>query len=132
VTQIETNRTERTARRALGQPPGLAYWLIVKHENERIAVLTLCRDGEEMLPVFSFEKEAEMFLQVGGVDEDWRIRESGAAEIVAVLYGPCAGVKEVALDPLPEMVVERTVGLVSVLRERFIEGIAARRRLCEL
>ena len=45
-----------------------------------------------------------------------------------MLYGrSCADVKEVALDPLPEMVTERTVGLVSLLRERFIQVITARR-----
>ena len=38
-----------------------------------------------------------------------------------MLYGPCAEVKEVALDPLPEMVAESTVSLVSLPRERFIE-----------
>jgi hypothetical protein len=78
------------------------------------------------LPVFSFEEEAEMFLGFRDVDDDWRVRESGAGELVSVLYGPCAGVKEVALDPLPEMVVERTIGLVSLVRERFIGHIIER------
>ena len=95
-------------------------------------MLTLQCDGAAMLPVFSHEEEAEMFLHIEGIDEGWRIRESGVGELVSVLYGPCTGIKKVTLDPLPEMVVERTVGLVSLLRERFIEGIAARRRFCEL
>ncbi len=64
-----------------------------------------------------------MFLRLRGEGEDWQARESGAGELVSMLYGPCADVKEVALDPLPEMVAERTVGLVSLLRERFIEAI---------
>ena len=95
-------------------------------------MLTLQRDGEAMLPVFSHEEEAEMFLRAGDVGDGCEVKQSGAEELVSLLHGPCAGVKEVALDPLPEMVVERTVGLVSLLRERFIEGIAARRRFCEL
>jgi hypothetical protein len=130
VTQIETNQTKSTAPRALRRAPGLAsYWLIAKNENGWIEVLTLERDGEQMLPVFSHEEEAEMFLRLGSVGEEWGVSESWAGELVSVLYGPCAGVKEVALDPLPEMVAQRTVGLVSLLRERFIEHITARRRL---
>jgi hypothetical protein len=138
VTHIETSQTKRTPERAPRQLPGLAsYWLIVKHENGRIEALTLVHDGEQILPVFGHEEEAEMFLRLlRGVGEDWRVSESGAEELISVLYGPCASVKEVALDPLPEMVAERTVGLVSLFRERFIEFIAARRRrtlrLCEL
>jgi hypothetical protein len=44
-----------------------------------------------------------------------------------VLYGPCAGVRKVALDASPEMVVEGTVGLVSLLRESFLGLIMVRR-----
>ena len=129
VTQTETNQTVVRAPR--WRTPGLpAYWLIATSENDPIEVLTLVRDGVEMLPVFSHEEEAEMFLRLlRGVGEDWRVRESRTGELVSVLYGPsCADVKEVALDPLPEMVAEKTVGLVSLLRERFIQVITARRR----
>ena len=123
MTQIEIEQTERTTLRAPGRLPHPTYWLIAKNENGRMEVLTFCRDGEEMLPVFSFEEEAEMFLRFRDVDDAWRVRESGAGELVSVLYGRCAGVKEVALDPLPEMVVERTIGLVCLVRERFIGHI---------
>jgi len=44
-----------------------------------------------------------------------------------VLSGPCAGVKKVALDPSPEMVVEGTIRLVSLLRETFMKLIMTRR-----
>ncbi len=43
-----------------------------------------------------------------------------------MLYDPCMGVKHVALDPLPEMVAERTLGLVSLSRERFLELMLSR------
>jgi hypothetical protein len=124
MNQAETNRTKRTAesapRRKPGPPP---YWLVAKSENSWIEVLTLDRDGEEILPVFSHEEEAVVFLRLlRGVGEDWRLKESRSGELISLLYGPCAGVKEVALDPLPEMVAERTVGLVSLDRERFIES----------
>jgi hypothetical protein len=68
-----------------------------------------------------------MILRFEGATGGWRARESGAGELVSVLSGPCAGVKKVALDPSPEMVVEGTVGLVSLHRESFIGLIMARR-----
>jgi hypothetical protein len=79
-----------------------------------------------ILPVFSFEEEAEMFLRLGGYDGAWRARESSAGELVSVLCGPCKDVKGVALDPLPEMLKDGTVGLVEVGRESFLEQIFAR------
>jgi hypothetical protein len=91
-------------------------------------VLTLhCK---KVLPVFSYKEEAQMFLRFSRdvVEEGWRVIESGAGELVSVLYGLCGEVEEVALDPLPEMVAERTVGLVSLDRGFFIERITTRRR----
>jgi len=76
--------------------------LISKTDHGRMEVLTLDDDGKEILPVFSHEEEAEMFLRFGDLACCWRVRESSAGEVVSVLYGPCAGVREVALDPLPK------------------------------
>jgi hypothetical protein len=124
---------ERGASRRL-LAPDPAYWLIANSANGRVEVFTIeCSSEGEVLPVFGHEEEAEMFLRLGEVEDGWRVRESRAGEVVSVLYGPCADVKEVALDPLPEMVAERIVGLVSLPRERFIEGITARSLfgLCE-
>ena len=79
-----------------------------------------------VLPVFSFEEEAEMFLHLGGHGGDgWRARESGASEIASLLRGSCADVGGVALDPLPGMAEDGTVGLVEVGRERFLGRLAA-------
>jgi hypothetical protein len=117
VTQTETNlRAERPPRR----PPGPTYWLIT---NGRRDVFTLPYQGEEMLPVFSHREEAEMFLRLGSVGYDCRASESGARELVSFLCGPCADVRNVALDPLPEMVADRSVGLVSLCREPFLRRI---------
>lgn len=128
VTEMETNQSRPTAERTPCLPTGPgSYWLIAKGQNNRLEVLTLCCDGKgEMLPVFSFEEEAEIFLEPRGVADGWQVRESSARELVSVLCGPCAGVKEVALDPSLEMVAERSVGLVSLLRERFMNLVIAR------
>src|ERR671915_486196 len=126
---MEMNRPRRMAERASRQPPGPAsYWLIAAKRNDRIEALTIRTDDEqEALAVFSSEEEAEIILRFGGVTGGWRARESSAGELVSVLSGPCAGVKKVALDPSPEMVVEGTVGLVSLLRESFMNLVMARR-----
>ena len=127
--QMGKNQPRRTAEHTPRQPPDpVSYWLIAEKRNNRIEVLTIRTDDEqETLPVFSSEEEAKIILQFGGVTGGWRARESSAGELVSVLCGPCAGVKKVALDPSPEMVVEGTVGLVSLLRESFMNLIMARK-----
>ena len=127
--RMGTNQPRRTAEHTPRQPPDpVSYWLIAEKRNNRIEVLTIRTDDEqETSSVFSSEEEAEIFLRFGGMTGGWRARESSAGELVSVLSGPCAGVEKVALDPSPEMVVEGTVRLVSLLRESFMNLITARR-----
>ena len=133
--ESEANRAKRTgeraSRRAQGRCPGSAYWLLARNENGRLDVLAIgLAAGEEALPVFSHEEEAEMFLRLRRVEfEGWQARESTAGELISVLYGPCAGVKCVVLDPLPEMIAQRTLGLVSLSRERFVDLVLSRERI---
>ena len=85
--------------------------------------------SEEALLVSSHEEEADLFLSLSEAGDDgWWARESTAGELISVLYGPCAGVERVVLDPLPEMIVERTVRLVSLSRERFVDLMLSRER----
>lgn len=86
-------------------------------------VLTLHYEGEELLPVFSHREEAEKFLLLARAGYDWRASESDAWDLVVLLCGPCASVSEVALDPLPEMIADRSLSLVSLCRERFLQHI---------
>lgn len=105
-----------------------SYWLIEKNANGPMELLIFeLASGADVLPVFGFREEAELFLELGSC-KDWRIRESRAGEIISVLYGPCADVEGVALDPLPEMVAEKTVGLVCLSRQRFVDRITDRER----
>ncbi len=133
--QMRQNQPRRTVEHTPRQRPDpVSYWLIVGKRNVRMETLTIRTDDEqETLPVFSSEEEIEIFLRFGGVTGGWRARRSSARELVSVLSGPCAGVKKVALDPSPEMVVEGTLGLVSLLRESFMNlifpGRAARASL---
>ena len=102
-----------------------AWWIISRCERGRMQVLTITREGGDMLPVFSHEDEAELFLwsaQPGGA---WQVREIRSGELGAVLCGPCASVEGVALDPLPEMLEDGTFPFVWTAREHFLERILA-------
>jgi len=102
-------------------------WLIAREDKGRLEPLCVQAGPARVLPVFSFEEEAEMFLCLEGYDGDgWQVRESCTGELVSVLYGPCMGVSGVALDPLPEMLEDGTVGLVWVERRRFLRKLLAR------
>jgi len=111
---------------APGRRQGKGWWLIARDGDDRLEVLTLDLSGEQTLPVFSFEEEAEAFLWLGCADTGgWHARRTGSWELASILYGPCSGASSVALDPLPGMVDDGTVGLVSVGRERFVNRIVA-------
>ncbi len=84
--------------------------------------------GEEALPVFGFEDEAAMFLELG-TWSGWRIMETTAGELVSALSCLCAGVDRVVLDPLPGLDVAAFVDLVSMEREAFVEYLLNARRL---
>jgi hypothetical protein len=90
-------------------------WLITEQRCSRLEIFTI---GSNVLPVFSFREEAEMFLGLGRVAEGWQVRETTCGELVSVLYGPCREVEHVALDPVPGI-----VDLVTLNRERLIEVI---------
>ena len=116
----DAKRLEQAPRRC----PFSTFWLVVRHENRRMEVLMVSCSGVQALPVFSGEGEAEMFVWLEGAFEDgWRVRETSAGELVSILYGPCAGVGRVALDPSPEMVGINAISLVSLTRERFLSWI---------
>jgi hypothetical protein len=103
-------------------------WLISKHENGRTEVFTLhSGTSRETLPIFSHEVEAETFLWLGSPGAGWRARETTAEELVSLLYGPCAGVGKVALDPLPLFGDKAMGGLVSLLRKDFVRNLVDER-----
>jgi hypothetical protein len=104
-------------------------WVITCYRNNRTEVLTVDPDGDGgSLPVFSFEEEAKAFLGLSENDQEgrrWRARETTAGELVSVLLAPCAGVRQVALDPLPlALGMGRLMASsCSVARERFVEEL---------
>jgi hypothetical protein len=128
--KLAQRTAEQASARVSGRQPSSSYWLLVRNENGGLeALVTDLAGGEEALLVFSHEEEAEMFLRLGQAGfVYWQARESTPGELISVLYGLCAGVERVALDPLPEMIAERTVGLISLSRERFMDLVLSRER----
>jgi len=132
---VQIERTTKQPTNPLSGPPRRSpsskkRWLIARDGDGHLEPLCVYAGATRVLPVFSFEEEAEMFLRLGGYDGGrWRARESSAGELVSLLCGPCKGVRGVALDPLPEMLKDGTVGLVRVERESFLGQIFAREGL---
>ena len=101
--------------------PYTPYWLIVKHHGLRTSVSTIeLAGGEKVLPVFGHAEEAETFLRALG-GSGWQMRETGAVELMSILFRPCANVRKIALDPLaPGTDAEVLARLVSLGREEFV------------
>ena len=93
-------------------------WLIAKQRCNRLEVFTI---GTNVLPVFSFEEEAQMFLGLGHAADGWQVRETTRGELVSVLYGPCRAVAHISLDPVPGM-----VELVGLSRKAFVRTLLER------
>jgi hypothetical protein len=77
-------------------------------------------DGRRVLPVFSFEEEAALFLYLG-VQDSWQVRRTGAGELVSLLYGLCREVELVALDPMSDGETDVMNRLVGLERGRFVD-----------
>ena len=86
--------------------------MIAEQRPNGLEVFTI---GSNVLPVFSFEEEAQMFLGVGHAADGWQVRETTCGELVSVLYGMCRDVTRVSLDPLPGI-----TELVSLSRRGFV------------
>lgn len=120
---MHRSATEDPTTTAPPRPPE-AYWLIFGDKAGRADVLTLDLEGRrEALAVFGVKEEARRFSlwAPGGGWRSGKITAGDLAELL--LWGPCADVGFVALDPSPEMVSQRMAGLVSLGRERFVHGL---------
>jgi hypothetical protein len=109
------------------------YWVIAKDAKDGFSqpeVLTVdLDDAGEALPVFSFEEEAEMFLWLQTTEEGWEVRETTPGQLVSILYGPCAHVGRVMLDPLPEIGASMQISLLGMDRNDLVESVIGARSL---
>ena len=102
-------------------------WIITSYQNDQMELLTIDPDVEgSFLAVFSFEEEAQAFLHlsVDGEKKEWQSRQTKAGELVSVLLGPGANVKQVAFDPLPLPLGRAMLPLVSVNRDTFLQYLS--------
>ncbi len=106
------------------------YWVIAKDGFGKPDLLTVDLDGAgEALPIFSFEEEAEMFLWLQTTEDGREVRETTPGQLVSILYGPCADVGRVMLDPLPEIGVRMQISLLGMDRHDFVESVMGARSL---
>jgi hypothetical protein len=109
------------------------YWVIAKDAKDGFGhpdLLTVDLDGAgEALPVFSFEEEAEMFLWLQTTEEGREVRETTPGQLVSILYGPCADVGRIMLDPLPEIGARMQISLLGMDRDDFVESVMGARSL---
>ncbi len=111
------------AARAPAERGVLSPYVIVRRDTRGLELLCVSLSGEQVLPVFSSGEAARRFLLSGALEEGWRVRESSAGELISLLFGPCANVKQVLLNPLPEPPTVKDELAVSVYRESFIASL---------
>src|SRR5215203_5375310 len=108
-----------------------SYWVIARDAKDGFGqpdLLTVDLDGTgEALPVFSFEEEAEMFLWLQTTEDGREVRETTPGQLVSILYGPCADVGRVMLDPLPEIGARVQISLLGLDRNDFVESVLGAR-----
>ena len=92
-----------------------SLWMIAEQRCNGLEAFTI---GTDVLPVFSFEEEAQMFLGLKHAADGWQVKETTYGELVSVLYGPCREVTHVSLDPVPGL-----VELVSLSRKAFVRTL---------
>jgi hypothetical protein len=128
-TREDTPTAGGVSRRAVTQ----RYWVIAKDAKDgvgQLELLTVDLDGTgEALPVFSFEEEAEMFLWLQMTEDGHEVRETTPGQLVSILYGPCADVGRVMLDPLPEIGARMQISLLGMDRNDFVESVMGARSL---
>ena len=126
----EDGETSRGVPRRAGTQ---RYWVIAKDAKDGFGqpdLLTIDLDGAgQVLPVFSFEEEAEVFLWLQTIEDRREVRETTPEQLVSILYGLCVDVGRVMLDPLPEIGARMQNSLLGMDRNDFVESVMGARSL---
>jgi hypothetical protein len=131
--EASTREGTETAR-GISRRAGAQWYLVIARDAKdrcgRPDLLTVDLDGRgQALPVFSFEEEAETFLWLQTTEDGWEVRQTTPGQLVSILYGPCADVGRVMLDPLPEIGARVQNSLLGMDRNDFVESVMGARSL---
>jgi hypothetical protein len=101
-----------------------ALWVVLEGGTRGLPLTLYLPDGREAMALFSGEEEARMFCHFCEEGASSNIRQTTAGEVLSLLYCPWCAAKHVALDPFPEILGDRLVGLLTLDRARFARRFA--------
>ena len=115
------NEARQLPERSVGTDArGNPYWLVARRKRGGLEVMTTAlADGRRLLPVFSFEKEASMYLHRSS-QGSWGLRPTRPGELVSLLCSLYRKIELVALDPVSDVETDVVNLSVSLKRERFV------------
>lgn len=115
-----SDEIEADGRSLVGRGRLETWWIISREGVKGVEPLAVGGPGRRALALFGFAEEAALYLRFAGLEGDgWWVRESGPGEVASMLFGPCAGVNLVALDPLP-VAVDGKLDSVCTQKGRFL------------
>jgi hypothetical protein len=102
------------------------FWVVLSANGPPIPLRVALSGGQQAMALFSSKEEATMFcsLREAGKKANPHLRETSVGEVISLLYCPLTAAKHVALDPLPELLRSRLLGLITLDRERFARSFA--------
>jgi hypothetical protein len=101
-----------------------AFWMVLEGSPQALPLTVSLSDGTEAMALFSGEEGARMFCHFCEKGASAKIRQTTAGEVISLLYCPWCATKHVALDPFPEILGERLLGLLTLDREEFARRFA--------
>jgi hypothetical protein len=104
-----------------------AFWVVLEGGDWLSPLTVLLPEGKEAMALFSGEEEARMFCHFRREEEGASantVRQTTAGEVISLLYCPWYATKHVALDPFPEILANRLLGLLTLDRAGFARRFA--------
>ena len=94
-------------------------WVVLEGSARGDPLTVDLPDGTEALALFSGDEEARMFCHFCKEGASVTIRQTTAGEVLSLLDCPWCAAKHVALDPFPEILGGRLMGLLTLDRADF-------------
>lgn len=121
VTAAPHRRSVRVCRTSMVH----VFWIMLEGSPRALPLTVfLSDDTTEALALFSGEEEARMFCHFCEEGASANLRQTTAGEVLSLLYCPWCAAKHVALDPFPEILGGRLLGLLTLSRADFARRFA--------